>query len=109
MATFWEQTDKGIAVRIRLTPNAARAGFCGLFTDAEGKVYLKASVVSVPEKGKANQELIKLLSRCLKTAKSAIKIISGETDRLKKILLTSSQVTGDDLEKLGTKNDREDN
>ena len=109
MAAFWEQTDKGIAVRIRLTPNAARAGFSGLFTDADGRVYLRASVVSVPEKGRANQELIKLLSRRLKTAKSTIQIISGETDRLKKVLITSPLVSEEDLQMLGTTNDRENN
>ena len=46
---------------------------------------MKISVVSIPEKGKANQELIKYLSKALKVAKSQIEIVGGETDRCKKL------------------------
>ena len=42
--------------------------------DEELKVYLTC----VPEKGKANQKLIKLLSKHFAVAKSDIKIITGE-------------------------------
>ena len=50
-------------------------------------VVLKASVTAVPEKGKANSALIKLLSKEWKLAKSNFKVISGETDRNKTLLL----------------------
>lgn len=45
--------------------------------------FLKIKLKSIPEKGKANEELIKFLSKHFKTAKSNIKIIKGETDRNK--------------------------
>lgn len=56
----------------------------------DGTEFLKINIISVPEKGKANQELIAWLSKKLKTAKSNITIISGELDRYKKILITDT-------------------
>ncbi len=43
----------------------------------------------MPEKGKANKELIAFLAKKLKIAKSSIKIISGELDRWKKLTITA--------------------
>ena len=54
-------------------------------------MFIKINVISVPEKGKANQELINWFSKQLKIAKSQISIISGELDRYKKILITGEQ------------------
>lgn len=61
----------------------------GLYTDADGTDYIKINVISPPEKGKANAEVIKFLAKSLKIAKSDLTIISGELDRYKKILITS--------------------
>ena len=55
----------------------------------DGTEYLKINIISVPEKGKANQKLITWLAKKLDIAKSDISIISGELDRLKKLLITS--------------------
>ena len=55
----------------------------------DGLEYLKINIVSIPEKGKANQELIAWLAKKLGIAKSEISIISGELDRFKKLLITS--------------------
>jgi uncharacterized protein len=43
------------------------------------KIRLKAA----PEKGRANDELIRFLSKELKVPKANISIISGKTDRIK--------------------------
>ncbi|MFR1031928.1 MAG: DUF167 family protein [Alphaproteobacteria bacterium] len=59
----------------------------GVFTDADGAEYLKISVVSIPEKGKANKELLSFLAKRLKTAKSNFEIISGASERCKRILI----------------------
>lgn len=40
---------------------------------------------AVPEKGRANKELIKFLSKKYKTPQASIKIIKGETSRWKTI------------------------
>ena len=45
--------------------------------------FLKIKLKAVPEKGKANAELIKFLAKYFKTAKSNINIIKGKTGRNK--------------------------
>ena len=86
---FFETTDKGILLRVRLSPNSSCCNISGIFTTPDNDDYLKLSVISVPEKGKANSELISWLAKQLKIAKSDINIISGELDRYKKILITN--------------------
>jgi hypothetical protein len=50
------------------------------------RIYLK----SVPENGKANQELIKLIAKTLKVPQSNVVIISGFTARLKRVHITGT-------------------
>lgn len=82
---FFEVKENSVVLRVRLTPNAAAMKVGGVFEDADGVVYLKASVTAVPEKGKANKDLIALLSKKLKLPKGAFEIVAGETDRYKKL------------------------
>ena len=84
---YYEQTTAGYILRIRVTPNASKCGIGGIFTDNNNQDFLKISLNSVPEKGKANQELIKILSKSLNQSKSCFSIIAGQTDRYKKVLL----------------------
>lgn len=49
----------------------------------EGKISLKIYVTTAPEDGKANEAVIKLLSKALKVPKSAITIIQGLKSRKK--------------------------
>ena len=87
---FFEITTKGILLRVRLSPNSSCCKLCAIYTTPDNENHLKVSVISVPEKGKANSELVSWLSKQLKIAKSDINIISGELDRYKKILITNS-------------------
>jgi len=87
---FYEETSAGYILRIRVTPNASKCGISGIFVDSNNQDFLKINLTAVPEKGKANQELIKFLSKILNLSKSNFSIISGETDRYKKILLSIS-------------------
>lgn len=87
---FFEITNKGILIRVRLSPNSSCCKIGGIFTTPDNEEYLKLSVISVAEKGKANSELLTWLSKQLKIAKSDIDIIFGELDRYKKILINSS-------------------
>lgn len=50
----------------------------------ENDVY-KIAIAAVPEKGKANLELIKFLAKELEVAKERVKIISGTGERTKLI------------------------
>jgi uncharacterized protein (TIGR00251 family) len=69
-----------IQLDVKVVPSSGRVG---LQMDKSGnfKCYLK----SPPEKGKANQELIKLLAKLLHIGQENISIVSGLTSRKKRI------------------------
>lgn len=87
MSDFYTLQNDKATLHIRLTPSAAKNAIGGLYTDANNQTWLKASVTTIPEKGKANKALIDLLSKTTKTRKTAFTITSGETDRHKTITL----------------------
>lgn len=69
-------------------PNSSSCRLNGVFRSVDDSEYLKICIISVPEKGKANKELIAFLSKKLGIAKSQCEIVSGELDRYKKIKIT---------------------
>ena len=77
---------------VRLTPKASRNAIGGMQEDADGQKRLKATVTTVPENGKANEALVKLLAKTAKWPKSAITIVSGQTDR-NKVLIIAGDAT----------------
>ncbi len=50
---------------------------------------IKIRIKAVPEKGKANEELIRFLSEEWNAPKSCISIISGKTDQTKLIKIST--------------------
>jgi uncharacterized protein (TIGR00251 family) len=74
---------RGVRLFVRLTPKASRNAVSGRAEDADGRQQLRVAVTAVPENGKANAALVKLLAKQAKWPKSAITIISGQTDRNK--------------------------
>ncbi len=75
---------------VKLTPKASKNEIQGWQDDGQGGNILKVSVTAIPEKGKANRALIKLLAKKLKLPASSISIISGETSRIKKVKIDAS-------------------
>lgn len=51
--------------------------------DAAGQMVLKLRVRAVPEKGKANKATELLLAKTLGVPKSAVRVVTGETSRIK--------------------------
>ncbi len=70
-------------ITVRLNPNARQSKILGWEEDLFGERTLKVQVTEIPEKGKANKALIKLLSKQWKIPKSNINIVRGETSRTK--------------------------
>lgn len=68
---------------VRVTPKGGRDAVDGWAIEAEGRPYLKVRVSVAPTEGAANAAVIALLAKQLKRPKSAIRIVSGETSRLK--------------------------
>lgn len=77
----------GVRLFVRLTPKASRNAIGDVMADANGQEQLKVAVTAVPENGKANQALIKLLAKAVKCPKSSVRIVSGQTDRTKTLLI----------------------
>ncbi len=72
-----------VRISVRVHPSAARNEVMG-FTDG----VLQVRVSAPPIKGKANKELIAVLSRLLGVGKSQIDISRGHTTRNKVIAIT---------------------
>lgn len=85
---FFHPVAGGLRVAVKLTPKASRDRVEGPQPEADGSVVLKVSVTTVPEDGKANAALIKLLSKEWRIPKSSIGIVQGATDRRKVLLIT---------------------
>ena len=84
-----ESSARGVRLFVRLTPKASRNAIQGIAAEADGGCVLKVAVTAVPENGKANQALVKLLAKAWKLPKSAVSITAGATDRRKTLLIES--------------------
>jgi uncharacterized protein (TIGR00251 family) len=73
----------GLVLHIRLTPKGGRDAIDGIEPLSNGQSVLKVRVRAVPEDGKANKALIKLIADTLDCAASSIEIVSGATARIK--------------------------
>lgn len=74
-------------VAVHLTPKASRASIEGLAETAGGGNTLRVKVTAAPEKGKANAALLKLLAKEWSVAPSRLRLVSGDKDRRKRVLL----------------------
>jgi uncharacterized protein YggU (UPF0235/DUF167 family) len=72
---------------VRLTPRGGRDAADGWALDADGRPYLKVRVASPPVDGAANAALIAFLAKRLKIPRSAIRLVSGDTARTKRLEL----------------------
>lgn len=84
---FFETTQEGSRVFLRVTPGANSNEISGLWTGADGEQRLAVKVTAAPDKGKANAAVIKLLAKALALPKSSLTVASGETSRLKTIAI----------------------
>lgn len=66
-----------------MTPKGGRDGVDGWALDPAGRPYLKVRVSAAPADGQANAALTAFLAKALGRPKSAVRIVSGETARLK--------------------------
>jgi len=82
-----QATGDGVRLRVRLTPKAAANRIDGIRAGADGAPVLKASVTAVPEGGKANAALLKMLAKTFGLPKTSLSITSGATDRNKTLLI----------------------
>jgi uncharacterized protein (TIGR00251 family) len=69
---------------VRLTPKSARDEIVGV-EDFGGEAVLKARVRALPEDGRANAALEKLIARWLKVPPSCVSVAQGGKSRQKQV------------------------
>jgi uncharacterized protein (TIGR00251 family) len=82
-----EQNEHGVVLPVRAHAGSRQNAVLGIRAGA-----LRVAVTAVPEKGKANQAIIALLSKTLGVSKSSIEIVSGETSPQKRLLVRSVEL-----------------
>lgn len=88
---YLQQEKSGtLLLHLKIQPNASRSGIAG-----QHGQRLKIRLQSPPQDGKANQELLRFLSKALSISKSRIELIRGQTSRDKTIRITG--ITTDQL------------
>ena len=70
---------------VRVTPRGGRDAVDGWALDPGGRPCLKVRVSAAAADGEANAALVAFLAKRLKRPKSAVRIVSGETARLKSL------------------------
>ena len=89
MEDFLKQVDDGVIIRTRVTPNAKKDIIeCSEIRD-DGLAYLKIKTRAIPEDGKANAAVIKIIAKAIGIPKSEIVIKSGHTSRIKILLVNA--------------------
>ena len=82
--------DTGVMVHVRATTKAPRAGATGSYNDGQGRAYLSLSVTEPATKGRANQAIIKELSKICGVAQSRIVLCAGARGRQKRFHITGN-------------------
>ena len=79
-------------LRIKVLPKSPKNEIVEIMEDKSGEQTIKIRIKALPEKGKANAELIKFLSKELNIARENISIISGKTEQLKLVKIHGSNL-----------------
>jgi uncharacterized protein YggU (UPF0235/DUF167 family) len=78
------RASAGIVLKVRLTPKSARDEIVGPETFG-GETVLKARVRALPEDGRANAALERLVAGWLKLPPSSVSVTQGGKSRLKQV------------------------
>ncbi len=84
----WRATPDGIVVACRLTPKGGRDAIDGAATLADGTRVLLVRVRAVPEGGKANDALLRLIADKAGAPASRAQLVSGAKSRLTQVAIS---------------------
>ena len=82
--TFYKEKNGCIVLSVRVVPRAAKDEIAGTLGNA-----LKVRIQAPPVEGKANAYLVKFLAKKWNLARSDIELLSGETDRNKRLKISN--------------------
>lgn len=77
-----------LVLAVRVTPKASRSGVDGRKALADGRVVLAVRVTAPPEGGKANAAIERVVAEALGLPRTAVRVESGATARLKTLRIT---------------------
>jgi hypothetical protein len=86
------RVSEGVMLSVRLTPKSARDEIVGVESFG-GEAVLKARVRAVPEGGRANEALERLVARWLKVPPSFVSVAQGGKSRAKQVLIEGDAAT----------------
>jgi uncharacterized protein len=86
------RTGEGVMLSVRLAPKSARDEIVGVESFG-GETMLKAKVRALPEGGRANEALERLVARWLKVPPSFVSVAQGGKSRLKQVLIEGDAAT----------------
>lgn len=81
--------DGELLIQVKVLPRSSRSEVVELLADGSMKVRLMA----IPEKGRANEELIELIADYFGVRKNAVELIAGETSQRKRLCIRTGQTT----------------
>jgi uncharacterized protein len=76
-----------VVVQLKVTPRAAATAWAGAMEDGT----LKVRVAAPPEKGRANEELVRFLAREFGVAAAGVEIIAGAASTRKTVRLSGGR------------------
>lgn len=82
----WRIQAGCVILRVRLTPKSSKDAIDGLEATADGPA-VKARVRAVPEDGKANAAVAKLVAEWLGVPKSSVEVTAGSKSRVKSLTI----------------------
>lgn len=77
------QREKTLVLPVRVMPKSPRSEWAALMADGTWKIRIQA----VPERGKANEELIRFLASEFSVSRAQVEIFSGQTSHNKQVRL----------------------
>jgi len=81
----WVVSNEGVSLTVRLTPKGGRDAVERIEAQADGRCVLKVRVRAAASEGEANAALIRLLAKAVGVAPSAVRLLAGETARIKRL------------------------
>ena len=77
--------EGSIVFKVQVVPRASRSEVVGECNGA-----LRVRIAAPPVDGAANEELIRVLSKTFKIPRSAVKLVSGHSSRIKQVSIEAS-------------------
>ena len=87
----WRVAGDDLILALRLTPRSSKDALQGVDKLSDGRSVWKARVRAVPEDGKANEALLKLIAKALDLPRQSVSLESGATSRIKQVRLQGGE------------------